>query len=111
MNKGKSAATESLRTFCSALIEELAALGGEETLFRHMQAAVVTAAAEGDLPALEETWKDLKTWTRSLTETQRANVARQMREKFGLTLSCDKPGGNRDLLIPDPPGSLENESR
>jgi len=96
--------------FCSALIEELAALGGEEKLFTHMKAAVEKAAARADLAALQETWNDLKVWTRSLTALQQAQVARQMRQKLGMTFARDDAGGERDFLIPDPPLRRESEN-
>ena len=111
MTEANAAAIESLRKFCGALIEELAALGGEEKLFSHMKGVVETVAAKGDLKSLEATWNDLKVWTRSLTDQQRAQVARQMRQKFGMTLAGDEAAGDRDLLIPDPPDLLENENR
>ena len=111
MTEVNQAAIESLRKFCTALIEELATLGGEEKLFSHMKGAVERAATKGDLPFLRETWNDLKVWTKSLTDQQRAQVARQMRQKFGITFTADGTGANRDLLIPDPPGRLENENR
>ena len=111
MTEENKAAVEALRNFCSALIEELAALGGEEKLFSHMKGVVETVAAKGDLQSLEETWKELKVWTRSLTEQQQAHVVRQMRQKFGMPIARDQVAGSRDLLIPDPGENLENESR
>lgn len=111
VGKTNLTAIESLRQFCAALIEELAALGGEEKLFNHMKNAVETAAAEGNLAALRATWDDLKIWTRSLTDGQRTHVAVQMRQKFGMTFASDGAGSARDLLIPDPPENLENENR
>lgn len=111
MRKASAADIESLRKFCSALIEELAALGGEKKLFSHMKGVVERVAAEGDLQSLEETWDELKVWTRSLTDMQQAHVVRQMRQTFSSIFAGDEAGANRDLLMPDPPQKLENESR
>jgi len=110
VEKTNAAAVEALREFCSALIEELANLGGEERLFTHMKGAVETAAGQSDLSSLEETWNDLKIWTRGLTPQQQAQVARQMRQKLGMTETRDDADGTPDLLIPDPPIRLESDS-
>lgn len=81
----------SLNQLCLALIEELAALGGEQMLFSHMKRAVTMAGEKGDLPALQATWKDLRVWIRGLTPRQRQDVAEKMRLRCGIDLVDDDP--------------------
>jgi len=75
-----------LKQLCDVLIEELAALGGEQMLFSHMKRAVAKAAEDKDLSALQATWKDLRVWTRGLTPQQQQDVAQQLRLRCGVDL-------------------------
>jgi hypothetical protein len=100
----------SLKQLCDALIEELAALGGEQMLFSHMKRAVARAAEKGDLQGLQATWKDLRVWTRGLTPGQQHVVAEKMRLRCGVDLVDDgqpSPGAHGPE---DPGGQLESES-
>ena len=99
-----------LKQLCDVLIEELAALGGEQMLFSHMKRAVERAAEDGDLPALQATWKDLRVWIRGLTPQQQQDVAQRMRLRCGVDLVDDKPSVVDDAPPEDSGGRLERGS-
>ena len=92
----------SLKELCDVLIEELAALGGEQMLFSHMKRSVATAAADGDLPSLQATWKDLRVWTRGLTPQQRQTVAEKVRLRCGVDLVEEEGAAGPDVPPEDP---------
>ena len=100
----------SLKQLCDALIEELAALGGEQMLFSHMKRAVARAAGKGDLQSLQATWKDLRVWTRGLTPGQQHVVAEKMRLRCGVDLVDDERSAQDGQGPGEPEGQLESES-
>ena len=97
-----------LKQLCDVLIEELAALGGEQMLFSHMKQAVAKAAETNDLPALQATWKDLRVWTRGLTPGQQHVVAEKMRLRCGVDLVGDERAAGDD---PPPGDAGEHQER
>jgi hypothetical protein len=99
-----------LKQLCDVLIEELAALGGEQMLFSHMKRAVEKAAEDKDLPALQATWKDLRVWTRGLTPQQQQVVAQRLRLRCGVDLVDDQRLAVDDDHPEDPGGQLERGS-
>jgi hypothetical protein len=100
----------SLKQLCDALIDELAALGGEQMLFSHMKRAVARAAGKGDLQSLQATWKDLRVWTRGLTPQQQQDVADRMRLRCGVDLVDDERSAQDGQEPADPGGQLESEN-
>jgi hypothetical protein len=100
----------SLKQLCDALIDELAALGGEQMLFSHMKRAVARAAGEGDLQSLQATWKDLRVWTRGLTPGQQHVVAEKMRLRCGVDLVDDERSAEGGLNPEESGERLESES-
>jgi hypothetical protein len=100
----------SLKELCDVLIEELAALGGEQMLFSHMKRSVAKAAQAGDLAALQATWKDLRVWSRGLTPQQRQVVGDKVRLRCGVDLVEEDAVAGTDLPLDDPGGRLESGS-
>jgi hypothetical protein len=78
-----------LQEICNGIIDELAALGGEQSLFVHYKKTVAAAADRGELEDLMQIWSDLREWSRVLSPRQREQLDAGLRRRFGIGLVGD----------------------
>jgi hypothetical protein len=81
-----------LQEICAGIIEELAAMGGEQALFAHYRKTVTEAAERHELEDLMQIWSDLRDWSRVLSPKQREQLDAGLRRRFGVSLIEDDSG-------------------